>query len=129
MTMNLASQAVLVFATLPIGSWNAQEEGSETNLIFRIASSEPVKEFVEHRLPGNGGALFVSETDIIDGSHVERVSFFRDHQGHRAIGLTFTDEGARKMAKATSDNAPTVEFDSHQSGVPRIRGSSNWLCC
>ena len=99
--------AVVLALCIGMGDLRAEEE--KNKLVFRIASGEPAPGRVEHRLPGSKDVVYVSRKDVIDARHIERVSFFRDQVGQRAIGLVFSDKGADRIAQATSENIVAVD--------------------
>ena len=99
----------LVCIPLVIGLPDACAKESSTKLVFRVAFSDPAPDLVKHQLPGGKDVVYVSDVDVINGSHVERVSFYRNDAGERVVGLTFSDEGASKLAEATSKNLPPVD--------------------
>lgn len=80
----------------------AQE--STSKLEFRLANDNETPGWTKFELPRSDKPIFVSSEVSLDGRQIEKVSFFKDRDGHPAIGLSLTDEGGKAMLKLTSQN-------------------------
>ncbi|MFO0916231.1 MAG: hypothetical protein U0795_24950 [Pirellulales bacterium] len=73
-------------------------------LEFRLAEDTESPGWQKLALPGSDQPIFVAAEASLNGSHIERVSFYKDRSGNPSIGLVLTDDGAKVMEATTSRN-------------------------
>ena len=73
-------------------------------LEFRLATDTDNFGWKKMELRGSDKPIFVSSDVSVDGSHIEKVSFYNDQKGNPSVGITLTDSGARIMETTTSEN-------------------------
>lgn len=73
-------------------------------LEFRLAEDSETPGWQKMELPGSSKPIFVAPDASINGSQIDKVSFYKDPNGKPSIGLTLTDDGAKAMKETTSRN-------------------------
>ena len=77
---------------------------SPPTLEFRLADDAESSGWPRMPLRGSDKPIFVSPDACLNGSHIEKVSFYKDHNGRPSVGISLTDEGAKAMEATTSKN-------------------------
>jgi preprotein translocase subunit SecD len=99
---NRAFLLLMLFLLFPGKLVPAQEPAP--TLEFRLADDADTPGWQRMEFPGSDKPIFVCGDASLNGSHIEKVSFFKDANGKPAIGFTLTDEGAKAMESTTSQN-------------------------
>jgi preprotein translocase subunit SecD len=92
----------VAFLLYPCVSVRAQEGPS--TLEFRLADVNDTSGWEKMEQRGSDKPIFVSPEVSLNGDHIEKVSFYKDHNGNPCVGLTLTDDGAKAMLITTSKN-------------------------
>ncbi len=95
-------------------------------LEFRLAEDTETPGWEQMTEPGSEKPIFVSPKASLNGTHVEKVSFYKDGRGNPSIGLTLTDDGAKLMEATTSRNLGkklAIVLDGEVVSAPTVRST------
>jgi len=74
------------------------------SLEFRLAEDDNTTGWEKMELRGSDKPIFVSDEVSLDGSQIEKVSFYKDANGNPSVGITLTEDGAKALEATTSRN-------------------------
>lgn len=101
-------------------------DGPEPTLEFRLADDAETPGWQKMELPSSETPIFVSGEASLNGSQIEKVSFYKDANGSPSIGFTLTDDGAKAMEAITSRNLNkklAIVLDGKVVSAPTIRST------
>ncbi len=83
-------------------SWNQTRRDGEplATVEFRLAEPNPGEALIEARVVGTDDDIYLHKTAVATSKDVERAKVILDETGKPAIDVTFTAEGAKKIAAA-----------------------------
>jgi preprotein translocase subunit SecD len=95
--------AALAYFFLSLGAFASADDSLPT-LEFRLADDVETPDWKKMLIPDTSEAVFVCNEASLKGSHIARVSFYKDVNGDPTIALTLTEEGAAAMEITTTEN-------------------------
>ena len=109
-------------------SWTAvlAEETSADGtavLELRLAEDEPADQLTEATIGGSDDTVFLHPTVIASSDDIASAAVVSDHDGQPTISVNFNEDGAEKIAKATSENRGkriAIVVDQNVLSAPKI---------
>ncbi len=92
----------VILAYLPVAQLTAEDP--KPTLELRLAEDAESSGWQKMELRGSDSPIYVSDTVVLNGGHIEKVTFYKDLDGNPIIGFSLTDDGARAMETITSQN-------------------------
>src|SRR5688572_31643361 len=96
--MKFRSVVIYALIALFLAGVLMQAQGA---LEIRAASNSAIAGWQQMSAPG-GGTLWVSPSSALTTADIARGEPRTDAKGQRTVGVVFTDDGARKMAKLSA---------------------------
>lgn len=94
----------LLIVLLAFLNGRLQADHTPSTLEFRLATDADSSGWKKMDLRGSSKPIFVSDDVALNGSHIEKVAFCKDKNGDPSVGLALTEDGAKAMEAATSEN-------------------------
>ena len=124
---SLAHSVVLLLAcsvgTAPLPQ-DKPDEKPHVKIEFRLAETAPAEGLTEATEAGTKNKVYLHKTAELTNSDIDRAAPAKDANGNPVVELSFTKDGAKKMAKMTGDNinkSLAILVDGKVILAPRIK--------
>lgn len=94
-----------------------------TKIEFKLAAEQPAAGLVKMPVFNSDQVSYVAQSSSLTNQDIAFVSIVSDNNGGKALSLTFTDQGARKMSQLTNNNTGSIlalVVDGVLISAPRI---------
>ncbi|GEM_PF-5707563 len=103
--MKHAALFVLALTALHLLPADEVKTSKEPNLLrFCIASDKPKEGWRGLQVRDSDEELYISDSTVVDGTHVKTVTFAKDLTGAPLVRVEFTTAGAIRLREATASN-------------------------
>jgi SecD-like export protein len=122
----LAMALALLPSRFSLGQDKPAAGDNPTVVQFHLAESSPAPGLQEAKIQGSDQPIYVHKLAALTQKDIEKAAMGNDNSGSPAIDIFFTQDGAKKMAKLTSENIDkrlAIVVDGKTVSAPVIRST------